>query len=96
MANNFIEEVSQKVGNLKSLEELNLAENRLDRIPSEIGLCTKLKSLMLHKNRLGIVPKAICVLQNLEAMSLEWFMYLDPPQQPIQKETQARFLISQF
>ena len=40
LANNFIEEVSQSVGNLRSLEEFNLAENRLDGIPSEIGLCT--------------------------------------------------------
>ena len=91
-----MEEVSPSIGNMKSLEELNLAENRLDAIPSEIGLCTNLKSLFLHKNRLGIVPKAISGLSNLEAMSLEWFMYLDPPQQPIQKESQARFLISQF
>lgn len=66
--------------NLTKLEILNVSENQIKKMPDDIGNCKQLHTLYLNGNKLCEVPQTLASLVNLKKFSLEWFMYLDPPQ----------------
>ena len=64
--------IPASIGNLSSLEVLNLSGSRLEGvIPSEIGNLQKLTELYLSGNSLsGSIPASICTLANLTTLKL--------------------------
>jgi Leucine-rich repeat (LRR) protein len=72
--NNKIEsEIPKEIGELQSLEILDLAGiNLTGEIPKEIGNLSNLKELDLSSNNLGkTIPKEISNLQNLEILEID-------------------------
>lgn len=90
------EKMEEDWSNLKNLEMLNIFDNDISLLPHNLGSCTKLKGLFLYKNRLCQIPKSLTDLQNLQSISLEWFMYLDPPQFMNQKGESGAYVILQL
>uniref|UniRef100_A0A0E0GDK2 non-specific serine/threonine protein kinase n=1 Tax=Oryza nivara TaxID=4536 RepID=A0A0E0GDK2_ORYNI len=66
-------EISPAIGNLKSVESIDLKSNELSgQIPDEIGDCTSLKTLDLSSNNLGgDIPFSISKLKHLENLILK-------------------------
>ncbi|XP_058184927.1 disease resistance protein RPV1-like isoform X2 [Rhododendron vialii] len=60
-----------EIGNLISLEILNLARNRLCTLPDTIGKLSCLKTLALAENNLSTLPDGICNLTCLKRLHLE-------------------------
>jgi len=58
------------IGNLKNLENLDLAYNYLTEIPKEIGNLTKLKSLGFYYNKFTTLPSFLKNLTKLEKLEL--------------------------
>jgi Leucine-rich repeat (LRR) protein len=65
-------EIPSELGNLTSLDGLNLGENQLTgEIPPELGRLTNLSGLDLHENRLsGEIPSELGSLGNLKGLYL--------------------------
>ena len=59
-----------EIGQLTSLEWLNLSYNQLTSVPAEIGQLTSLVTLYLHGNQLTSVPAEIGQLTSLEQLYL--------------------------
>ena len=62
--------VPAELGQLTSLEMLNLTGNQLTSLPAEIGQLTSLRELFLDNNWLTSVPAEIGLLTSLEVLSL--------------------------
>jgi internalin A len=58
--------IPREIGDLKELEELDLAGNKISVIPPEIGNLSNLQRLDLQSNRLGSIPPQIGQLKNLK------------------------------
>ncbi|MEM7184420.1 MAG: leucine-rich repeat domain-containing protein [Spirochaetota bacterium] len=61
----------ESIGQLESLESLDLARNRLVRLPESIGKLKNLKSLNLVGNQLSHLPKSITKLKSLQELDLD-------------------------
>ncbi|MFE7046453.1 leucine-rich repeat domain-containing protein [Streptomyces atratus] len=68
--------VSDRIGELTSLEELDLSETRLEELPATIGRLTQLRILRLYSPRLRSLPKQLGDLVNLQTLQLP---YLSTP-----------------
>lgn len=55
-----------------------------------------LELLHLHSNSVYQLPTSITNLVKLNSLSLEWFIYLDPPQQVTQQGQAGSTVISEF
>jgi len=51
--------VSQEIGGLKRLAQLDLSENKLTKLPEEIGGLCNLTDLLLSQNELEYLPDSI-------------------------------------
>ena len=75
-SNNFSGRITPSIGNLKSLKELHLANNRLEKnIPHSIGgsSMTHLKHLDLSSNSIqGTIPYELGSLSTLSSLNLSW------------------------
>ncbi|MFX0065993.1 MAG: TIR domain-containing protein [Candidatus Hermodarchaeota archaeon] len=60
----------KSIGNLKSLQTLNLANNDLISLPESIGNLKNLKELYLEDNKLASLPKTFESLKSLELIDL--------------------------
>lgn len=68
---------------------LNLAENKIKFIPQEIGELKNLRQLYIHGNRFTQFPCTfIGLINGLEELSLEWFLYAKPPRPKLVKRNQ--------
>jgi Leucine-rich repeat (LRR) protein len=67
---NHIKEISSRIGELESLEELYIGRNDLTTLPAEIRNLKKLKILSVQSNQLKELPIEIGELQNLEQLWL--------------------------
>jgi hypothetical protein len=63
--------VPAEIGQLTSLKELSLIDNRLTSLPAEIGQLTSLERLSLQRNKLTSLPAEIGQLTSLKELSLE-------------------------
>jgi Leucine-rich repeat (LRR) protein len=72
LRDNQLTSVPAEIGQLTSLERLDLDGNQLTTVPAEIGQLRSLKQLWLHGNALTSVPAAI---RELEAAGC--YVYLD-------------------
>lgn len=75
---------------------LQLNDNRIRRVSNEVGRLSKVKVLLLHNNRMVRVPSEIQQLKDLHEFSLEWFMYLNPPQSKVLKDERGQSFIQDF
>ncbi|MHA1275095.1 MAG: leucine-rich repeat domain-containing protein, partial [Promethearchaeota archaeon] len=57
--------IPESIGNLKSLETLNLYYNKLKKLPESIGNLKSLRYLYLHYNKLEELPESIGNLTKL-------------------------------
>ena len=62
--------VPAEIGQLTSLDRLDLRENELTSVPAEIGQLTSLTELKLYRNKLTSVPAEIGQLTSLERLYL--------------------------
>ena len=60
----------EEIGQLTSLENLDLRFNRLTSLPTSIGDLINLKFLNINLNRLASLPESIGQLTNLKGLSL--------------------------
>lgn len=60
----------EDLGDLKSLEELNLSSNRISKLPKSIGQLSNLKSLDLSGNRIVRLPENMGNLSQLNYLNL--------------------------
>ena len=51
--------VSQEIGNLRRLAQLDLSENKLTKLPEELGGLANLTDLLLSQNQLEYLPDSI-------------------------------------
>lgn len=75
------EHPSLTIGQMGELETLDISYNKLEKMTSSIGECSKLRHLLLIGNHLVEVPQSVGDLASLETVSLEWFVYQNPPKQ---------------
>ena len=68
--NNLTGEIPSEIGDLTSLETLELGGNLTGAIPAEIGKLTRLEELSLGNNFTGAIPAEIGNLTNLRWLSL--------------------------
>jgi Leucine-rich repeat (LRR) protein len=68
---NKIKEIKPTLGNIISLKELHLSNNRLESIPAEIGQLKNLETLSLRDNKIKSIPKEIGKLFNLKNLLLQ-------------------------
>lgn len=72
ISENFLDEISGKIGVLVRLESLDLCLNLLKRLPPEMGNLSSLKRLNLVANLfLTELPLSFCGLSNLEQFNFE-------------------------
>jgi hypothetical protein len=74
-----------------SLRILIFSDNKVKHLPQEIGNLKSLQTLFIHGNRFTSFP---CTFQklienNLEELSLEWFLYAKPPRPKLVKRNQG-------
>lgn len=62
--------ISENIGQLTHLEELNLANNKIQHVPDALSHLKNLKVLRLNGNQLAAIPKSIQQLQKLEVLDL--------------------------
>ncbi|MEO0648281.1 MAG: COR domain-containing protein, partial [Cyanobacteria bacterium J06650_10] len=67
---NQIEELPDTIGNLTSLQSLDLIGNQLSSLPEVIGNLTSLQSLDLSSNQLSSLPEAVGNLTSLQSLDL--------------------------
>lgn len=61
----------ESVGNLKSLQILNLDENQLITLPESIGNLKSLQELYLENNQLTFLPESIGNLQSIQVLDMQ-------------------------
>lgn len=64
-------EISERLGDLKKLEELYLSNNGLESLPASIGNLKELKVFEIQHNNIRMLPKGITQLQNLERFAAD-------------------------
>ena len=67
---NQILNLPEWVGELTSLEHLNLNINNINKLPNSISMLSHLKELSLWKNELEVLPECIGSLKNLKKLNL--------------------------
>ena len=72
-----LKNIPPEIGNLKKLEDLNLAGNNIGILPDEIGELACLKKLLLDGNKLKTLPKTIQQLTNLDDNGGLWIWDMD-------------------
>ena len=70
LSNLQLTELPPEIGNLHSLQELNLWGNKLSSLPPEIGNLSNLQTLYLGDNQLSSLPPEIGNLNNLHKLYL--------------------------
>jgi Leucine-rich repeat (LRR) protein len=71
LADNGFTEVSERLGQLRSLRMLDLGHNQLSTIPETIGEIVGLSDyLYLHDNRLASLPSSIGQLRKLRYLNI--------------------------
>ncbi len=65
-----IKRLPESIGQLTSLQFLNLAGNQIEELPNSIGNLVSLKELRLYSNKIKTLPDTIGNLINLEDLSL--------------------------
>ena len=65
-----LESIDAKIGQLVSLEVLDLSYNRLERLPDSVGSLPKLRRLILRNNLLTELPEPLTRLPSLELLDI--------------------------
>ena len=67
---------------------LQINDNQIEELGEDFSL-RELRSLLIHNNLIAELPVAITDLKYLAQISLEWFVYLDPPAPKVLREKHA-------
>ena len=65
-----LKSLPESIGNLKSLQKLDLSYNKLTTLPESIGNLSSLQTLDLHYNEFTILPESIIQLEYLQELDL--------------------------
>eukprot|EP00960_Hanusia_phi_P039620 753955-Hanusia_phi.AAC.2 len=71
VSDNDVDNLSDKIGNLKKLRRFILAGNKLSVLPQTFGNLTNLKVLDLRSNQFTALPQIIAFLTNLEDLDIQ-------------------------
>ena len=66
----YLTSLPKSIGNLKSLEKLNIRFSRIKNLPESLGNLVSLKNLQLRENQLTSLPENIGNLVNLKDLNL--------------------------
>ena len=66
-----VEILPESLGNLKSLEKLDLSHNQLKAFPGSLGNLKTLQSLDLQRNQLKTLPGSLWKLENLQNLQIK-------------------------
>ena len=82
------------IGNLSSLQVLNLSSNEISSLPDSIGNLSSLTSLNLHSNKLTDLPESIKKLNSLLTLSLSRNQFKKLPESIIKLGSLRELVIS--
>ena len=81
LADNGLEDVSEKIGRLQKLRTLDLGHNRLTRVPDALGELADLEDfLYLHANRLASLPASFTRLTRLRYLNISQNEFAELPE----------------
>uniref|UniRef100_UPI0014828142 leucine-rich repeat domain-containing protein n=1 Tax=Leptolyngbya sp. BC1307 TaxID=2029589 RepID=UPI0014828142 len=86
---NQLTELPADIGQLSSLQTLDLSYNQLTELPADIGQLSSLQTLDLSSNQLSSLPKWSRALENLETLDLRGNPLPIPPEILGPKESYA-------
>jgi len=92
--NNELLYLSTAIGQLRSLEHLDVSRNQLMAIPSEIGMLSRLRELLLFDNKIRELPAEIGLLYRLETLGIEGNDQLDEDQRTMMIEQGTKALVT--
>lgn len=92
---NQLKTLDPRIGQLRSLETLDISSNALTWLPEEIGMLVNLKSLLLYDNQLQDLPREIGHLFALETLGIEGNAMLEQQTDDL-AEHGTKALITQF
>ena len=92
---NQLKTLDPLIGQLRSLEILDISSNMLTWLPEEIGMLVNLKSLLLYDNQLQDLPREIGYLFALEILGIEGNPMLEHQTDDL-AEHGTKALITQF
>ncbi|WP_244247582.1 DUF4132 domain-containing protein [Leptospira yasudae] len=83
-------EISNAIGNLAKLEELNLCSNGLSDLPKELGNLKNLTELELNFNVFQKIPECVFEMENLEVLQMIYCPIREIPKDFVKLETLSR------
>lgn len=92
--NNELLYLSTAIGQLRSLEHLDVSRNQLMAIPSEIGMLSRLRALLLFDNKIRELPAEIGLLYRLETLGIDGNDQLDEDQRTMVMEQGTKALVT--
>jgi Leucine-rich repeat (LRR) protein len=84
--------VPPEIGNINSLQAIDLGYNLLSAIPDEITYCHSLHSLVLQHNSIDSLPQNIWTLEKLDILELEFNSIRALPAQIMNLQPSHRFV----
>ncbi|CDW79052.1 leucine rich repeat family protein [Stylonychia lemnae] len=96
-SNNKLRELPKSLYQLQEkLGMLQLNDNLIKSLSNDIGKLKKLRVLLLHNNLFRKLPCELYYLKEIQEFSLEWFTYMNPPQNKILKDERGLLMIKDF
>ncbi len=75
LENNKLRSIPDSIGNLNSLQKLNLWKNQLEIFPESIGDLTALQDLDVRENKIKTFPESMVQMKDLKAFYIDPNMY---------------------
>ncbi len=76
MSHNQIVKIPLEIKNLcRTLQHLNLSNNKIEQIPKELFKCTSLRGLLINNNNFISFPVELHNLKYLYEFTLDWLVF---------------------
>ena len=97
VANNLISEIPDGITKwADTLILLDVQQNRIDYLSESLSKMKVLQSLNVSFNEFKVLPRWLAKLKQLKEFGLDWFKYLCPPMDVVQKQNEGRQVIEKL